>query len=322
MTHIPYRATRRHSADLIAGRVQLMIATLSAGVLPQIKEGRLRVLSTLLPNRSPLLPELSDRLGSRFAQPHDHALGRTVRPGRHVQGRGRTTCERNADRGGESRSARRARPYRLRVAGIDARGDVGVAGRSAADLAACGSRPRHRAQLTSTFDVAGVGCPQASSSRPTRSRRPAGVTALAGTGSPATSSTRLNRPRRNGFDHRSPAGAREERAPQVLQRQRNDRHRVRSRAGFITPPLNSASCPSRVIAPSGKMQSRSPSSQHRAGARERLLVDLGSSTFCGAIGIALAQPEEPAEQRHAEDPVVHDEADRPRARRHQQHRRR
>jgi tripartite-type tricarboxylate transporter receptor subunit TctC len=34
-----------------------MIATLSAGVLPQIKEGRLRVLATLLPNRSPLLPE-------------------------------------------------------------------------------------------------------------------------------------------------------------------------------------------------------------------------------------------------------------------------
>ena len=34
----------------------------------------------------------------------------------------------------------------------------------------------------------------------------------------------------------------------------------------------------------------------------------------------LGEPEEPAEHRHREDLVVHDEADRPRARRHQQHR--
>jgi len=57
MAHIPYKGDAPATADLIAGRVQLVIGTLSAGVQPQIKEGRLRVLATLLPHRSPLLPE-------------------------------------------------------------------------------------------------------------------------------------------------------------------------------------------------------------------------------------------------------------------------
>jgi tripartite-type tricarboxylate transporter receptor subunit TctC len=57
MTHIPYKGDAPAAVDLIAGRIQLMIATLSPGVLPQIQAGRLRVLATLLPNRSPLLPD-------------------------------------------------------------------------------------------------------------------------------------------------------------------------------------------------------------------------------------------------------------------------
>jgi tripartite-type tricarboxylate transporter receptor subunit TctC len=57
MTHIPYKGDAPAAVDLIAGRIQVMIATLSPGVLPQIQAGRLRVLATLLPNRSPLLPD-------------------------------------------------------------------------------------------------------------------------------------------------------------------------------------------------------------------------------------------------------------------------
>lgn len=56
VVHIPYKGDGPLSIDLLGGRVQFAIATPGAAA-PQVKEGKLRVLATLLPSRSPLLPE-------------------------------------------------------------------------------------------------------------------------------------------------------------------------------------------------------------------------------------------------------------------------
>ena len=56
MVHIPYKGDGPLSIDLLAGRVNMAIASTSIAV-QYVREGKLRALATLLPNRSPLFPE-------------------------------------------------------------------------------------------------------------------------------------------------------------------------------------------------------------------------------------------------------------------------
>ena len=56
VVHIPYKGDGPLSLDLLGGRVQFAIAT-PGSAAPQVREGKLKVLATLLPSRSPLLPQ-------------------------------------------------------------------------------------------------------------------------------------------------------------------------------------------------------------------------------------------------------------------------
>jgi len=56
VVHVPYKGDGPLSLDIIAGRVNFTLAT-PGTLAPQVKDGKLRVLATLLPTRNSLLPD-------------------------------------------------------------------------------------------------------------------------------------------------------------------------------------------------------------------------------------------------------------------------
>jgi tripartite-type tricarboxylate transporter receptor subunit TctC len=67
MTHVPYKGDAPLMLDLVAGRLQVSIASTSPGA-PLAKDGKLKVLATLLARRSTLFPDAPTMAESGFPQ--------------------------------------------------------------------------------------------------------------------------------------------------------------------------------------------------------------------------------------------------------------
>ncbi len=57
MVHVPYKATPPATTDLLAGHIQVLFGD-GPSVLPQVREGKLRVLAVSSPQRSDATPEI------------------------------------------------------------------------------------------------------------------------------------------------------------------------------------------------------------------------------------------------------------------------
>ncbi len=81
IVHVPYKGDGPLSIDLLGGRVQMAFATPGTAVT-HVKDGRLRALATLLPNRSPLFPDVPTAAEAGLAKAPIVAWGGLFGPAR------------------------------------------------------------------------------------------------------------------------------------------------------------------------------------------------------------------------------------------------
>src|SRR4029450_12807093 len=58
MVKVPYKGSAQAIPELVAGRVQLYFAPISSERLAYVKDGRLRLLATVSPRRTPFTPDV------------------------------------------------------------------------------------------------------------------------------------------------------------------------------------------------------------------------------------------------------------------------
>ena len=81
MVHIPYKGEAPAVTDFTTGRIQVMVAT-PTNTFPHVKEGKLRVLATLLLQRSSMLPDVPTIAEAGFRAPRVAPWAGFVAPAR------------------------------------------------------------------------------------------------------------------------------------------------------------------------------------------------------------------------------------------------
>jgi tripartite-type tricarboxylate transporter receptor subunit TctC len=79
MVHVPYRGFPQATLDLVAGRIEAMVVV-SAGILPQIREGRVRALAVTAERRIPQAPDVPTLAEAGFPGAASYAWNALIAP--------------------------------------------------------------------------------------------------------------------------------------------------------------------------------------------------------------------------------------------------
>ncbi|TCZ66104.1 Bug family tripartite tricarboxylate transporter substrate binding protein [Roseicella aquatilis] len=79
MVHVPYRGFPQATLDLVAGRIEAMVIV-SAGILPQLREGRVRALAVTAERRMPQAPEVPTLAEAGIPDAESYAWNALIAP--------------------------------------------------------------------------------------------------------------------------------------------------------------------------------------------------------------------------------------------------